>query len=72
VVFVDDYSRFTWICPLRTKSEIFDTLLKFKLIVENQFFTTIIQLQLDGESEYTSLHFDLFHTFKAILNVNPT
>jgi hypothetical protein len=48
IVFVDDFSRFTWIYPLHAKSETYEVFLKFKLLVENQFSTTIKELQYDG------------------------
>jgi hypothetical protein len=57
IVFVDDYSRFTWIYPLRTKAEAFETFVKFKLFAENNFSTKIKQLQSDGGGEFTSLQF---------------
>lgn len=57
VVFIDDFSRFTWIYPLYTKFAVFDHFVKFKLLVENQFSTTIKQLQSDGGGEFNSLQF---------------
>jgi hypothetical protein len=48
VVFIDDWSRFTWIYPLHRKSEVFENFIKFKLLVENQFSTKIKQIQSDG------------------------
>lgn len=35
VVFVDDFSRFSWLYPLKMKSEFFTTFLKFQNLVEN-------------------------------------
>ena len=54
VVFVDDYSRYTWIYPLYNKSDVFQSFVKFKLLVENQFSSIIKQLQSDGRGEYNS------------------
>jgi hypothetical protein len=54
VLFVDDYSRYSWIYPLHAKFETFATFLKFKALVENQFSTTIKQLQSDGGGKYTT------------------
>jgi hypothetical protein len=39
VVFIDDWSRFTWMYPLYRKSKVFENFIKFKLLVENQFST---------------------------------
>jgi hypothetical protein len=48
VIFIDDFSRFTWIYPLHNKSKVFEHFVKFKLLVENQFTTKIKQLQSNG------------------------
>jgi transposase InsO family protein len=66
VVFVDDYSRFSWIYPLHTKSETFETFVKFKRLVENTLSTNIKQLQSDGGGEFTSLQFQSFLTNHGI------
>jgi transposase InsO family protein len=68
VIFIDDFSRYTWIYPLYNKSEVFDSFVKFKLLVENQFSSKIKQLQSDGGGEYTSNHFQSFLTKKGILH----
>ena len=44
---VDDFSRYTWIYPLKLKLEALDVFKLFKLQVENQFDTTIKNLQSD-------------------------
>jgi hypothetical protein len=48
VIFIDDFSRFTWIYPLHNKSKVFEHFVKFKLLVKNQFTTKIKQLQSNG------------------------
>jgi hypothetical protein len=68
VIFVDDFSRFTWIYPLYHKSEVFEKFVKFKLLVENQFSTKIKQMQSDGGGEYNSLHFQSFLTKHGIIH----
>jgi hypothetical protein len=37
LIFVDDFSRFTWIYFLSKKSEVFQHLKDFKALVETQF-----------------------------------
>lgn len=37
VHFLDDYSRFTWIYPLKQKSDVLQAFIQFKNLVENQF-----------------------------------
>jgi hypothetical protein len=45
VILIDDFSKFTWIYPLYNKSEVFDSFVKFKILVENQLSSKIKQLQ---------------------------
>jgi hypothetical protein len=67
VIFVDDWSRFTWLYPLHHKSDVFANFVKFKLLVENQFFK-IKQFQSDGGGEFTSNQFQSFLTKNGILH----
>ncbi|KAJ9552406.1 LOW QUALITY PROTEIN: hypothetical protein OSB04_016451 [Centaurea solstitialis] len=53
-VFVDDYSRFTWMFPLRAKSEFFNVFLQFQTFVENQFTCKIKVFQSDDGGEFTN------------------
>jgi transposase InsO family protein len=68
VVFIDDFSRFTWFYPLYNKAKVFDTFVKFKLLVGNQLSTSITQLEYDGGGEYTSLQFQSFLTKNGIIH----
>lgn len=52
VHFIDDFSRFTWIFPLKQKSETITAFIQFKNMVENQFNRKIKVLQCDGGGEY--------------------
>ena len=47
LLFIDDYSRFTWFYLLKSKDAVFSYFLKFKNLIENQFNTTIKALQTD-------------------------
>ncbi|KAI5313872.1 hypothetical protein L3X38_043048 [Prunus dulcis] len=60
VLFVDNFSRYSWIFPMRLKYEVFSLFVKFKSLVENLFSTKIKALQTDGGGEYTS---HIFHNF---------
>ena len=51
-LFVDDYSRFTWIYFLNAKHETFDVFQKFKALVETQFDIKIKTLQTDWGGEF--------------------
>uniref|UniRef100_A0A803QCY3 Integrase catalytic domain-containing protein n=1 Tax=Cannabis sativa TaxID=3483 RepID=A0A803QCY3_CANSA len=55
VHFVDDCTRFTWIYPLKNKSEACDAFLAFKSLAENQFERKIKALRTDGGGEYQVL-----------------
>ena len=59
VIFVDDFTRFTWLFLLKHKFEVF-TFLHFKALVDNQFGSTIKTLRIDGGGEYTSNQFKAF------------
>lgn len=50
--FIDDYSRYTWIYPLRAKSEALQAFVQFKSLVENLFERKIKTLHTDGGGEY--------------------
>lgn len=52
VLFVDDFSRFTWIYPLKHKSEKVNVFRVFKAYVENKFNTKIKTLQCDNGGEF--------------------
>jgi transposase InsO family protein len=60
IIFVDDFTRYTWLYPLHFKSDAYHCFVKFKMLVENQFSCKIKQLQSDGGGEYTS---NLFLSF---------
>lgn len=53
--FVDDFTRFTWIFPLRAKSEVHSIFVNFNSYVERQFCTKILCLQSDWGREYRRL-----------------
>ncbi|GAA0153753.1 hypothetical protein LIER_37730 [Lithospermum erythrorhizon] len=56
----DDYSRFTYVYLLRTKSEVFENFKDFKSIVENQKESKIKMLRSDRGGEYFLKEFDQF------------
>jgi len=54
VIFVDDCSRFTWLYPLKKKSDFFSCFQKFHVLVENQLDKKIKVFQSDGGGEFKS------------------
>jgi hypothetical protein len=57
VLFVDDYSCFTWLYPMKLKSEFFNIFLRFQKFVENQHSARIKIFQSDCGAEFTSKRF---------------
>ena len=68
VLFIDDYSRYSWLYPLHRKSDVFATFVKFKTIAEKLFSTSIKQIQTDNGGEFTSNQFKKFLTAQGIFH----
>ena len=60
VLFIDDYSRKSWIYFLKVKSETFDKFKEFKALIENQIVRHIPILRSDNGGEYESNESDDF------------
>ena len=60
VTFIDDFSRYTWIFPMRMKSKVFTDFKKFKTEVEKTNGLHVRCLRSDGGKEYFS---DAFTTY---------
>ena len=52
VVFIDNYSRFSWIYPIKLKSEVFSKFKVFQQLVETSFKQKIGIFQSDGGGEF--------------------
>lgn len=61
VLFVNHYTRFTWLYLLRSKSEVSTKFVHFKDLIENQFSAKIKIFKSNGGGEYT------FNEFKNYL-----
>jgi transposase InsO family protein len=59
VIFIDDYSRKTWLYLLKTKDEVFSKFQEFKAEIENTN-KKIKTLRTDNGGEYTSKKFVVF------------
>ncbi|KAK0572541.1 hypothetical protein LWI29_033229 [Acer saccharum] len=59
VIFVDYFSKYTWLYPLKNKSDVPIVFRRFKLLVENFFNTRIKTVYSDGSGEAQSLGLDL-------------
>jgi hypothetical protein len=60
VIFIDDYSRKTWLYLLNTKDEVFNKFQEFKAKIENLTNKKIKTLRIDNGGEYTSKEFVAF------------
>ena len=59
ITFIDDYSRKTWICFLKNKSEVFEKFKEFKALIENHLENRVKTLRsYNGEN---TLHRNLKH-----------
>ncbi|KAJ9543614.1 hypothetical protein OSB04_023321 [Centaurea solstitialis] len=54
VLFLDDFSHFLWVFPLRAKTEVFSTFKTFRAYVINQFKTDIQLFQCDNGREFNN------------------
>ena len=57
VVFVDDYSRYSWIFHMKHRSELLHVYSNFAKIVETQFFKHIKIFRSNNTLEYTQYAF---------------
>ena len=53
VVFIDDYSRYSWIFPMKSRSEILPIYSTFAKMVETQFSKHIKNFRSNNALEYT-------------------
>nr|KYP33156.1 Retrovirus-related Pol polyprotein from transposon TNT 1-94 [Cajanus cajan] len=60
ILFIDDFSRMTWVYFIKAKSEVFGIFKKFKTLVEKQSGKQIKVLRSNRGKEYTSHEFDKF------------
>ena len=57
ILFVDDYSRYSWLYPMKFKSDILRIFIQFQKFVENLFHTKIVYFQRGGGKEYGNTPF---------------
>jgi len=57
VLFIDDFSRFTWLYMLRSRAEFFQVYVTFSTMVRTQFSASIRTFRSDSGGEYLSREF---------------
>lgn len=67
VTFIDNFSRFTWLYPIANKFDVFNSFIRFRLLVEKQFAYPIKRLQTDNGGEYISSLFTRYLMENGIL-----
>jgi hypothetical protein len=60
LLFIDDYTRYTYVYFLKKKSVVLSYFLQYKALVENQTSRKILFLRSDNGGEYTSNNFNQF------------
>ena len=55
MIFVDDFTRYTWLCPLKLKSDVHQNFIDFQHRVERQFNLKIKSFQSDWGGEFQAL-----------------
>ena len=55
VIFVDDFTKYTWLYPLKLKSDVFQIFVDFQRRVERQLSQKIISFQSDFGGEFQAL-----------------
>ena len=68
IIFVDDYSRFTWLFLLKHKTKVLSIFKHFKSMVETQFNSKLKILRIDNGSEYINNDFKSFCSTSGILH----
>lgn len=70
VIFVDDYSRCTWLFLMKNRSELFSIFQKFCAEIRNQFGCSIKKLISDNAREYFSTPLSSFMSSQGILHLS--
>ena len=60
VIFVDHYTRFTWLYLLHHKSEVYSKFVQFHAMIQTQISATLKTHRSDGGGEYTSKPFESY------------
>ncbi|KAM1505772.1 hypothetical protein ACFXTO_001721 [Malus domestica] len=68
VLFVDEFTKYTWLFPLKLKSEVYSVFVNFKTCVENLVGNKIKVLRSDSGGEFISSCFNSFLLQHGILH----
>ncbi|PKU69447.1 Retrovirus-related Pol polyprotein from transposon TNT 1-94 [Dendrobium catenatum] len=68
VIFIDDFSKFVWLFPMITKSEVPSVFIKFATLIENQLQLKIQCLRTDGGKEFFNQQMSEYLSTHGILH----
>ena len=68
LLFIDDFSRMTWIYFLKTKSEVFEKFTQFYSLVQTQYNSKIQILRSNNGREYVNSKMQTFFTEKGLVH----
>lgn len=71
MIFVDHYSRYVWLYPLKHKSDVLPTFVAFQAVVENYLKSKITTLYTDNGGEFLALRPHLSKHGITHLNTPP-
>jgi hypothetical protein len=60
ILFIDDYTRMTWVYFLKEKSESFEKFVNFQHMVENETREKVASLRTDNGGKFTSTEFNVY------------
>ncbi|KAI4379991.1 hypothetical protein MLD38_006225 [Melastoma candidum] len=66
VIFIDDYTRFSWIYFLRCKSVVYENFLHLLSMLSTQFSATVRSLRCDSGGEFVSSSMPALHAQRGI------
>lgn len=65
---VDDYSRVVWVCMLKSKSEVFDNIQEFVVLIKNQFGKGVKSFRSDNRTEFVNNQMGMFCKTNGIVH----
>ena len=70
-IFVDHFTKYMWLYPLKRKSQVYNVFVRLKSLVENHFQRKIITLYSDNRGEYQALSNFLATSGVSHLTLSP-
>ena len=70
IIFINDFSRFTYMCLMRNKDESFDMFKRYKIEVENQKYVKVMIIRSDRGGKYFPNDFSTFCEEHDIIHQN--